>query len=320
MNQSIYTELQFFLISILWGAIILLVYDLLRILRRVVKHNAIILGVEDLIFWILTSLFIFAMIYEKNDGIIRGFSVIGVTLGMVLYHYIFSDLFVNVLTKLIQMLLSPFAYAIKMVKRFLHFVFIKGKRVLSFLIRRLKKQTKSVKIALAAKRQVVVLKRIKMAEQKAQEKQKRKEQKLAKLKLIEEQKTKKNQKRDLTKRKSKKLPKGQNRVQDQDQNIQKSQRQKHQKSQSQNLQKGQSQNLQKGQSQNLQKSQSQRLQSGQSQNLQKVQSQNSLNSQNQNPQRNQNQTPQQNQNQSSQKIRQQNVGTPNYTGLGGKNK
>jgi spore cortex biosynthesis protein YabQ len=87
MNSAITTQLEFFLVSTLWGAIILFVYDGFRILRRVVKQNEIIIALEDLVFWVFAGVFIFAMMYHLNDGIIRGYSVMGMTIGMLLYNF-----------------------------------------------------------------------------------------------------------------------------------------------------------------------------------------------------------------------------------------
>ncbi|MDD4113087.1 MAG: spore cortex biosynthesis protein YabQ, partial [Herbinix sp.] len=63
MNKGITIELQFFMISILWGALVLLAYDLLRILRRIIRHNVLAVAIQDLLFWVLASVFIFALIY-----------------------------------------------------------------------------------------------------------------------------------------------------------------------------------------------------------------------------------------------------------------
>lgn len=138
MNKEIIVELMFFLISILWGAIIILAYDSLRILRRLIKHKPLLIGIEDLIFWVLTSVFIFSMIYRENDGIIRGFSIMGMALGMVAYHYLISDLFVKLITKLIQHLLKPIVFILKKI---------------NFVLIRLKKLFKSVRIALNTRKQ-----------------------------------------------------------------------------------------------------------------------------------------------------------------------
>lgn len=161
MNQAITVELQFFLISVLWGSIILLAYDGLRILRRLIKHGIIFLAVEDIIFWVVASVFIFSMIYKQNNGIIRGFSVMGMTIGMVLYHYIFKDYIVNLITKCIRILLRPLTIAIHTVKKFLRYLVLRGKKFVKFLTGQLKKSAKSVKISVQRKNQVLTSKRMK---------------------------------------------------------------------------------------------------------------------------------------------------------------
>lgn len=180
MNHAISVELQFFLISVLWGSILLLVYDSQRIFRRLIKHDSFFIALEDLAFWVAASLFIFAMMYRENNGIIRGFSVMGMSIGMVLYHYILSDFLVNMITKLIRTLISPISFAMNGVKRFIKFVWSREKKVLNFIIRRLKKRTKSVKIALIKRRQASAAK-----------KQKRTEKKM----LVKEERDRKNQER-----------------------------------------------------------------------------------------------------------------------------
>ncbi|MFT4145785.1 MAG: spore cortex biosynthesis protein YabQ [Mobilitalea sp.] len=204
MNNAIATELQFFLISILWGVIILFVYDFLRIFHRIIKHNTVILAIEDIIFWVIASVFIFAMIYNSNNGIIRGFSVIGVSLGMVFYHYTISDFIVNSITRLIKLLLTPFTMAIKMVKRFYCRVRSKIRKIRNFIFKRLKKHLDSFKIAVNTKKQKRAVKRKQLQEQRALEKQKKQELYLQKNKAKLEEKQKLAQAKNAKKKPSKK--------------------------------------------------------------------------------------------------------------------
>lgn len=169
MNEAITVELQFFLISILWGAVILLVYDILRIFRRLIPHNGLFLALEDLIFWVLSSVFIFAMIYTMNNGTIRGFSVMGMGIGMILYHFIFSELIVIWITKALLLLLSPIRFVLSRIKRVFRFIGAKIKKVSDSVLSRLKKSVKSVRIALNAKRRKRAEKRSKRREKKAAE-------------------------------------------------------------------------------------------------------------------------------------------------------
>jgi spore cortex biosynthesis protein YabQ len=170
MNEAITVELQFFLISVLWGAMILLVYDILRIFRRLIPHNSLFLALEDLIFWVLASVFIFAMIYTMNNGTIRGFSVMGMGIGMLLYHFIFSELVVKWITKALLLLLSPIRYVLGRIKRVFRFIAAKIKKVKDSVLSRLKKSVKSVRIALNTKRRKRAEKRSKKIEKKAAKK------------------------------------------------------------------------------------------------------------------------------------------------------
>ncbi|MBP1753801.1 MAG: hypothetical protein H6Q59_199 [Firmicutes bacterium] len=152
MNPSITIELQFFLISVLWGGILLVVYDALRIIRRLIRHGAFLIAIEDLIYWLAASLFIFAMIFQKNNGIIRGFSVIGMLLGSILYHFAVSEELVKIVTKLIRTLLSPIKAAFVQVGHFLKLITNTGRKIINNLLFRLKKPIKSVKITLKTRK------------------------------------------------------------------------------------------------------------------------------------------------------------------------
>ena len=153
MNPAITVELQFFLISILWGGILLLAYDVFRILRRLFKHGAFLIAIEDITFWLAASIFIFTMIYRQNNGIIRGFSIIGMLLGLLIYHFSVSDPLVKAITKLIQTLFSPFKAALKQLLRLFGFLQIFVKKRINNLLFRLKKIMKSVKITLKTRKQ-----------------------------------------------------------------------------------------------------------------------------------------------------------------------
>lgn len=85
MSARIVGELEFFARAFLWGIGITLVYDGLRLFRLLVRHGNVWVAVEDLLYWILYALLLFRMMYLENDGMIRGFAMLAVLLGMLLY-------------------------------------------------------------------------------------------------------------------------------------------------------------------------------------------------------------------------------------------
>lgn len=127
MSDSIIQEVEFLGSSFLTGVLILVLYDIIRIFRRVIIHSVGAVGAEDFIYWLLVTFFIFSMLFRENNGAIRWFSVIGIFLGMVLYNMTISLFFV----------------------KYVSFIFIKIRKViekiLQFILKPIKKRKKGLK-------------------------------------------------------------------------------------------------------------------------------------------------------------------------------
>lgn len=145
MSLGIAGELQFFGLSLLRGILILLLYDLLRIFRRVVSHGTFAVAVEDICYWLITALLIFQLIYRENDGAIRGYAIAALVMGMVLYYFTLSKYLVNgiswVLKKILSFLLKPVHFLWKKVVQ-------AGKAAFRFYKKKLKKRWKELIIIL----------------------------------------------------------------------------------------------------------------------------------------------------------------------------
>lgn len=86
--MGIEKELIVFLQATLSGNFVYLIYCVIRVLRRIIKHNLIWISVEDFFYWIGTGFFLFARIYETSNGVIRWYFVLGVLIGGILTHYV----------------------------------------------------------------------------------------------------------------------------------------------------------------------------------------------------------------------------------------
>lgn len=151
-------ENEFLLHSLLMGAFIPFVYDILRIIRRVVPHGGFWVAVEDLAFWIYCGAEVFLLMYHESNGTLRWFAVIGAMAGMFLYKKLISPLFVKyvswcfcqVLTgiqKMLRWLFRPVGKAGRKMRRGTRRLFRHQKR---FLKDRLKTFLKVLKIGLKA--------------------------------------------------------------------------------------------------------------------------------------------------------------------------
>ena len=72
------------------GVVLGVLYDVFRILRRVLRHKTAATTIEDAIFWIISTLLMFIFLLERNFGDIRGFIFMGLALGAVLYFTMLS--------------------------------------------------------------------------------------------------------------------------------------------------------------------------------------------------------------------------------------
>lgn len=86
MSITIRYEVQLLLGSLALGICLMAVYDGLRLLRRLIRHKNIWTGAEDVLYWSLSSIVTFLLLFEQNDGVLRAYAIAGVLSGMVLYN------------------------------------------------------------------------------------------------------------------------------------------------------------------------------------------------------------------------------------------
>ena len=91
MSEVIRQETIVFLLSVLHGACLTFVYDLLRALRRAFAHKTAAVSIEDFLFWLAAGFFTFCLAFFRTDGVIRGYVAVGIALGAVLYHFSISN-------------------------------------------------------------------------------------------------------------------------------------------------------------------------------------------------------------------------------------
>lgn len=117
MSQEIVREVIFLGHALLLGIMITFVYDWFLIARRLIKHNILLISLEDFIFWIFCAISMFVMLYRENSGTLRWFAVAGACLGMLLYKKTVSHFLIRTVSRILQKLLQ-------LLRRFLS-IFIK---------------------------------------------------------------------------------------------------------------------------------------------------------------------------------------------------
>ena len=92
MILGIEKELSIFIQAILAGNITYFVYTMLRVFRRILKHNLFWISLEDILYWIGTGLYLFICAYQSSNGSIRWYFVLGVLLGGTITHSVVSTI------------------------------------------------------------------------------------------------------------------------------------------------------------------------------------------------------------------------------------
>ncbi|MFP3155913.1 spore cortex biosynthesis protein YabQ [Lachnospiraceae bacterium ZAX-1] len=152
ISENIIKEADILQISLLMGVVLVLVYDLLRVVRRIIPHGKWWIAVEDLLFWTGCAIAVFVMLFRENDGYLRGFSIGGIAIGMLLYSLILSRFVVKasvfLLEKILFILVRPLVWTIRLLKPIMRFLKKIGKKVIRFFKKQLKKMAKAVKMGL----------------------------------------------------------------------------------------------------------------------------------------------------------------------------
>ncbi len=144
-----------FLIFIINGILIGLLFDVFRISRKVIKTSNFVTYVEDIIFWILTGATILYSIFVFNNGELRLYMFLGIILGTIIYMLFISSYIIkinikiiNIFKKIIKIILTPFIFVVNLFRRIfkkpITFLFINTRKIHN-MIKKPKKNINVVK-------------------------------------------------------------------------------------------------------------------------------------------------------------------------------
>ena len=101
MNTEILNQTYLFAIYFICGVIIGIFFDLFRILRKSFKTPDIITYIEDIIFGILTGIFLIFIIFVFNNGELRFYIFLALILGLSIYLLTISKYFIKFNVKIL---------------------------------------------------------------------------------------------------------------------------------------------------------------------------------------------------------------------------
>ena len=110
MNELVSTQTLLFIKCIEIGILMGMIYDLIRIARKIINHYNFIVQVEDALYWLACSFIGFAILYMHNYAEIRFFGLIGMILGGIMYLCTFSIIFMKIATWVIDLVKKVISY------------------------------------------------------------------------------------------------------------------------------------------------------------------------------------------------------------------
>ncbi len=139
-------QIHVFLYAIAAGALVAFLYDILRIKRRAIKTNVIIVSLEDMLYWLITAIIIFLTVYNSNSGEIRGYIFIGNIAGVLIYLLLLSKIvisssmaIINFFKKICRFIFIVLMYPVKIIVKILSIPF----GIISRIVKKLTNKSKS---------------------------------------------------------------------------------------------------------------------------------------------------------------------------------
>lgn len=103
MHFTLEAETQIYLLSVLLGVGLGMLYDLFRAVRVVFSHKNLFVALEDAAFALLCGFAVFTF-YTGLTGKLRVFTLVGMSAGFVVEHFTVGNLAIMLLRKIVECL------------------------------------------------------------------------------------------------------------------------------------------------------------------------------------------------------------------------
>ena len=121
MEENIYIQVYIFLFTLYGGLMIGILYDMIDILLGNQNKKNKRRGKKDILFWMLAIVVVLGILFYSNDGIVRVYTLLGFTVGWILYFWLLSkfirkvivfiiEMVGNILTTILMLFVIPFKW------------------------------------------------------------------------------------------------------------------------------------------------------------------------------------------------------------------
>lgn len=79
-----------FLMANFAGVLAGFIFDIFRVKRKLVKTSDIVVYIEDILYWLIISIVLFVLMYYSKESELRGYILLGLFIGIIMYMCILS--------------------------------------------------------------------------------------------------------------------------------------------------------------------------------------------------------------------------------------
>lgn len=119
-------QLTSFIYFILTGILLGIIFDIFRISRRTIKTSDFFTNLEDVLFGLIAGIIILFSIFNFNNGELRLYIFIGLSIGIILNMLFISKYFIKIniyiisfIKKTFKFLFKPIIFLVKFIKKIL---------------------------------------------------------------------------------------------------------------------------------------------------------------------------------------------------------
>jgi len=123
------------------GIVIGVLFDIFRILRRSFKTADWLTTLQDILFWILAGFVILFSIFKFNNGEIRSYIFVGISLGVLIYMLTLSKYIVRCSVIIIKFIKKIISYPVNLIIKITNFLIIKP---IKFLVKKIFHNTTNI--------------------------------------------------------------------------------------------------------------------------------------------------------------------------------
>jgi len=102
MIISLLNQVKLIIFGLLSGIITGLLFDIYRLIRGFENPNKVLTAIQDLLFWVLTSIVIFVFLMYTNEGYINFYVYVCLIIGAYLYLKLLSRVFIKLQYKFLK--------------------------------------------------------------------------------------------------------------------------------------------------------------------------------------------------------------------------